>query len=105
MDDTLMEVGNAPTETAGGKKEKSQKPLNFAKVRERIEELVTLYHYAKSARIEFSEAIRTTAEAAGLKPSVLRKFVNARATDYPKAYVDQEQLSLCFDEVGQRTTA
>lgn len=75
--------------------------IQLAPIKERVEELVSLYNAAQSAGDEFAEAIKKAAEDSGLLAAVVRKFVVARAGEkYSEAKTSCEQLSLLFDEVG-----
>ncbi|MDA8260241.1 MAG: hypothetical protein M0Z99_32185 [Betaproteobacteria bacterium] len=81
--------------------EKQEAVIKMKEVKDRIEDLVKLYNAAGDANDKLNDAIKATAEKAGLLSSVVRKFVVARAGEnFEEAKRNVEQLSLCFDEVG-----
>lgn len=75
--------------------------IELAVVRERIDELVQLQRNATEAGKELADAIKATADEAGLLPATLRRFVSARAGDDFDAVASKvQQLALVFEEVG-----
>jgi ATP-dependent 26S proteasome regulatory subunit len=83
-------------------KEGQEAILKIGEVREKIGSLVDLHNAVKDAGTVYGEAVKAVAEKAGLNAAVLRKFVSARAgKKFEKAVRDAEQLSLCFEEIGQ----
>lgn len=95
--------------TRGARKPKGRKNadkqeaiISMLPVKESIEELVALHIKAGEASDKFSEAVKATAEKAGLLASVVRKFVQARAGEkFEEKKTECDQLSLVFEEVGQ----
>ena len=88
----------APGRVDGGQ----EQVIRAAVVKKNIGHLVKLYKDAADAKEAVSEAVKKTAEQAGIKASVLRSFVTARAgEDYEKARKKSAQLELLFDEVGE----
>lgn len=69
-----------------------------------IEELVNLKKAADAAGEALDEAIKATAEKAGLLSKVVRSLVLARANDkFDDKKKEVDQLALVFDEVGLNT--
>ena len=71
-------------------------------VKARIGELVDLHRESETAKEALSDAIKATAQEAGLEASVVKRFVAARAGDgFLKSRRKSEQLELLFDQVGE----
>lgn len=67
-------------------------------LRERMDELKTLWHGARSAQIEYSDAIKATAEACGLNAPAVRMFVDAHCSNkVAQRRRNVQQLSLLFE--------
>lgn len=82
--------------------DKQEAVIELEVVRERIEDLIGLYHAAEAAGTDLSEAVKASAEEAGIQASVLRKFIAARAGEkFADKKRDAGQLSLLFEEVGE----
>lgn len=97
-------------EEHGGRKTKGRKGsdkqeavIKTKVVKDRIDELVTLHGKVEAASGRYGDAIKATAEACGINSSALRKFVSARAGEkFEDKKRDCEQLSLLFEEVGEK---
>lgn len=82
--------------------DKQEAIITMQPIKEAIDDLVGLHEKAGAAADKFNDAVKATAEKAGLLASVVRAFVVARASDkFDEAKTKCQQLSLCFDEVGQ----
>lgn len=82
--------------------EKQEQVIKLSAVKDKISDLITLYNKAGDANDKLNDAIKATAEKAGLLSSVVRKFVVARAGDrFEEEARKVEQLNLVFDEIGQ----
>jgi hypothetical protein len=82
--------------------EKQTMVITMEPVKDRIEDLILLLASADEASAKFDDAIKATAEKAGLLAAVVRKFVKARAGEkFEEEQQKVEQLSLIFEEVGQ----
>lgn len=76
-------------------------PISLRPIKDGIDELVTLYKQQEESAARCSDAIKATAEEAGLMANVVRKFVKARAGQkFGEAKRVVEQLSLVFEEAG-----
>lgn len=76
-----------------------EKAIEMAQLDERMPNLVSLHNAAKLANTELSDAVKATAEKAGLLASVVRKFVVAKAGEhYEDKMKEAYQLSLVFGE-------
>lgn len=102
MDETVVSNDVRETIAARGRKDGGQtKVINLDELSsERVQNLLGLKIVARTATEEFGEAIRATAEKAGIQSSVLRKYINALAA---KKTGDQkrnaEQLCLLFENI------
>jgi hypothetical protein len=99
---------DAATETGTGKRVRGRKDQGQEAVvktdvlKDKVADLVHLHNKAAAAAETYGDAIKTTAEKAGLLASVVRKFVAARAGEkFEEEKKKAEQLSLVFDEVGE----
>ena len=98
----LEVVGIGSGDTPGRKEGGQEQVVKPEAVKDRIEHLVKLYREADDAKTELSEAVKKVAEKAGIKASVLKSFVAARAgEDFEKARAKSAQLELLFEEVGE----
>ena len=90
-----VEINVAPQATAGSS-------VNVGVVQSRIRYLQDLAVQAKAAADDYREALKATAEEAGIDAGALRAYVNARIRDDGGVKQRQraEQLSLLFDELG-----
>lgn len=101
-----MNTAAAETDSAiraQGRKDadKQEAVITMEPVKEGIEDLVQLYVKAGTANDRLNDAIKATAEKAGLLASVVRKFVVARAGEkWEEEHRKVNQLALVFDEVG-----
>ena len=87
-----------------GRKDTEGQPkvIQMESLRTRVDDLVDLRAKAAEAAEAYGEAVKATAEQAGLLSSVVRKFVDARAGEkYEEAKTKAQQLSLCFEEIGE----
>ena len=67
-----------------------------------MDALVKLKVRADEAAEDFAEAVKKTAEQAGLLATVVRRFVVARAGEkFEEKRRECEQLDLLFSEVGE----
>lgn len=91
------------TKPVRGRKEQGQpKVIQLESLRTRVDDLVDLRAKAAAAADAYGEAVKATAEQAGLLASVVRKFVDARAGEkFEEAKTKAQQLSLCFEEIGE----
>ena len=81
------------------------KPIQPTVIKHRLDELVRLHQRAGEARDDLAEAIAATAEASGLRPAVVRKYVAGRARDkLVDMQKDCEQLSLLLEDLGTFAT-
>ena len=76
--------------------------VRLSVVQSRIRHLQDLAVQAKAAAEAYRDALKATAEEAGIDADALRAFVNARIRDDGGVKQKQraEQLSLLFDELG-----
>ncbi len=78
--------------------DKQEAVITLSWVSDREEDLVKLYHEQETAATDFNEAIKATAEKAGLNASAVRKFIIAKAGEhYDDVKKNVTQLSLLFD--------
>lgn len=99
-----METPGTETRKATGRKnaDKQEAVTQPKIVKERIDELVTLYNAAGEAQAKFNDGVKATAEKSGYNASAVRKFVLARAGEkYAEAKRLAEQQMELFDEVGE----
>lgn len=81
---------------------KQEAIITMQPIKDAIDDLVGLHEKAGAAADKFNDAVKATAEKAGLLASVVRKFVQARAGEkFEEEKTKCEQLSLVFTEVGQ----
>lgn len=65
---------------------------------DKLEHLTKLHTTAKEASQDFSDAVKATAEKAGMLASVVRRYVIANAGEnYIEKKREQEQLALLFE--------
>jgi hypothetical protein len=90
---------------ARGRKDKGQEAvIKLEAAAVKIEELVELKKKADEATAALNDGVKAAAEQAGLLATVVRSFVNARASDkYDDAKTKAQQLALMFDEIGENT--
>lgn len=100
--DMHVEGVEQPRKVRGRKSSDGQAAvIELAKVRDRMDALVSLYLAAQRSGDELSEAINATAEAAGIKAAPLRKVVAAKAGErFEEKHTEAQQLALLFDEVA-----
>ena len=78
--------------------DKQEAVIKLEFVKDRSADLILLYHEQVTAATDFSEAIKTTAEQAGLNAAVVRRFIIAKAGEhYAEAKRTVTQLNLVFD--------
>jgi len=77
------------------------KPVSMEALSKKIGWLLALRETAKDAASDFSEAVSAVAMEAGIESSVVKRFVNARASEAYYKKRECEQLALCFDEIGE----
>ncbi len=87
----------------GRKDENKQEGVTVPeKVKEGIDELVTLYRAQHTAAEDFSAAVKAVAEKSNYNAAAVRKFVVARAGEkFAEAKRLSEQQMELFDEVGE----
>ena len=103
-----MQAANAVADIADrrqavGRKdaEKQEQVIELDVLRERSDYLVQLFYAKRDAAKEFGDAVKATAEKAGLLSTVVRKFVAAKAgDDYDDAKRKADQLALVFEEIA-----
>ena len=106
MNDADLKIPHTHGSRARGRKnaDKQEAVITMAPVKESIDELVALKIQADAAGDKFNDAVKATAEKAGLLASVVRKFVQARAGEkFEEEKTKCVQLSLVFEEVGQHS--
>ena len=99
---------NVNTDAKAGRRIRARKDkdgqeaiIKIGEVRDKIGYLIDMHNKAKDAGTDYGDAVKATAERAGISSSVLRKFVAARAGEkFDECAKEVEQLSLCFEEVG-----
>lgn len=98
------QTGKNGRKGAKGRKDGNQEAVIKTKVvKDRIDDLLVLLSKAESAATKYGDAIKATAEASGINSGALRKFVSARAGEkFEDKKRDCEQLSLLFEEVGEK---
>jgi len=82
--------------------QQQQGTINLNVLQSRMQHLQDLAVQARAAAEAYRDALKATAEEAGVDTSALRAYVNARVRDDGgvKAKHRAEQLSLLFDELG-----
>jgi hypothetical protein len=92
---------------ARGRKDKGQEAvIKMEALSVGVEDLIALKKKAEDASTAYADAIKATAEKAGLLAKVVRQFVDARAGDkFDDKKTEVGQLALCFDQVGINTGA
>jgi len=103
-----MQAANAVADMAEHRKavgrkdaEKQEQVIELDVLRERTAELVRLFYAKRDAATAFGDAVKATAEKAGLLSTVVRKFVAAKAgDDYDDAKRKADQLPLVFEEIA-----
>jgi hypothetical protein len=71
-------------------------------VRDRMPDMVRLYKAADAAGVQFSEAVKATAEASGYNTKAVRARILAEANDtFEEKKRDVSQQMELFTEVGQ----
>jgi len=94
-DELTLESPNTASKAAPG-------VIELRPLRENLSDLLVLKKRAGDTAEELREKIRAVAEQAGLKKAVVRKLVNAKATDFTKAQQEVEQLSIVFNEIDDK---
>ena len=105
--DAATELADETISKARGRKDadKQEAVISTKPVKDRIADLIALYIKAGEASDKFNDAVKATAEKAGLLSSVVRKFVVARASEkYEEEARKVEQLSLIFETLGDGLT-
>lgn len=101
MDMQQLGIEETKRKVRGRKANGQQAVIELSVVRDRIDDLVSLYLAAQRSGDELSEAINATAEAAGIKAAPLRKVVAAKAGErFEEKRTEAGQLALLFDEVA-----
>ena len=100
----------ANTETNGKSKrkakgrkdeEKQEAVIKTGALAVKADELVRLYKAQEYAANDFAEAIKTTAETAGLHAKNVRSFIIAKAGEkFEEKKAQVEQLALIFEEIA-----
>lgn len=94
--------GGGPEGVEGRSDGGQEKVIKLESLTIRVDHLVTLKRKVEDATVEFSDAIKKVAEDAGLEAKVVRAFIAARAGErFQERKRDANQLSLCFNEVGE----
>lgn len=86
-----------------GRKDSSGQEQVFDKdaLLDNVDELVRLCHAAQEAATDFGEAVKATAEKAGVNAATVRKFIVAKAGEkYEETKQKALQLALVFEEVA-----
>lgn len=66
-----------------------------------LDTLLTLYQSAKLSAEDLAEAIKGTAEKAGVSPWALKRYVASRASEkYEEKRAESAQLQLMFEEIA-----
>lgn len=74
--------------------------IDMTRIRKNLPELADLFALASSAAETYRAHVRAVAEAAGMRPAVLARYIRAVASDkLAQQRADAEQLQLLFDEV------
>lgn len=100
--DQQSEALGFPKGARGRKDQGQEKVIQMEKLSTQMDELISLKKVADDAAEAFAEATKTTAEAAGLLASTVRKFVTVRSGEkWDEEMAKAKQLVLCFDEIGE----
>jgi len=89
---------------AQGRKDEDhqEQPIKLGMLKDRVQELLKLGRRVENAKVDYAEAVKTAAQAAGLQTSVVRRFIAARLGEkWENKVRDARQLALVFDEVGE----
>lgn len=88
---------------ARGRKDadKQEAVIVVPELEKRIQELEDLHKKKTAAKDRYNDAVKAAAEKCGMLASVVNKFVNARVGEsFEDEKRKNEQLQLCFDEIG-----
>jgi hypothetical protein len=99
--EAIMQTETTVRPNGGAKRPRlgTEGAIKLGAVRGSIDELVELFVKSQAAAEDFSSTIKAVAEHSGIVPSVLRKFVKARAGDkFAKAREEVKQMALVFEE-------
>jgi len=81
-------------------KGKKDDVIKLKPLRDNLADLLVLAEKLTDARDTFSEKVKAVAKQSGLQPGVVKKLVNAKATDrFDKAARQVEQLAIVFGEI------
>lgn len=99
--ENLSTVDNVAQLPRGRKDSEQQEAVvKLEPLKERIEELEHLYAESVETADAFAEAVKETAERAGLLAKVVRKFIVARVRDnIDERQRESDQLCFLFDEL------
>lgn len=100
--DTALDMPKGSRGRNTGRKDKDHQEavFNAEAIQTKAEHLVQLYRSQQTAATDFSEAIKTVAENAGVNAATLRRFIVAKAgDDFEGAKAKVLQLALVFEEV------
>ena len=68
---------------------------------DKLDHLLKLHGAKEEAKEDFSKAVKSVAEEAGVHASVLKRFIVARwGDDFEKARARSAQLEMLFEEIG-----
>ena len=82
--------------------EGNESVIKLKVVEDRIADLCVMHDLAAQANERYREAVKATAEAAGLLTVTVSKFVAARAGDkWEEQQTKVQQLALVFEEIGE----